>query len=83
MHGSERDASTDEAITHLLSEIAMTKPKMPKHLGREIRCSLMRSRIVHRNDANAAQAHPVLLYLRLKPDLQLFSSGRRILGAAD
>ncbi|MGJ5201387.1 hypothetical protein [Bradyrhizobium sp. HKCCYLRH1030] len=73
-HGSERDASIDEAIAHLLAEIVMTRPELPKHLGREIRCSLMCSRVYHRSDANGAQAHPSLLYMRLKPDLRLFSA---------
>ncbi|CCD96152.1 hypothetical protein BRAO375_4970003 [Bradyrhizobium sp. ORS 375] len=44
-HGSELDASTDEAMAHLLAEIVMTRPNLPKHLGREIRCSLMCSRV--------------------------------------
>ncbi len=73
-HGGESDSSTDEAIAHLLAEIVMTKPKLPKHLGRDVSCSLMCSRIHHRSDANAAQVHPVLLYIRLKPDLRLFSA---------
>jgi hypothetical protein len=72
---SERDASTDEATTDLLAEIVMTTPKMPEHLGTEITCSLMCSRTYRRSDANATQARPLLLYMRLKRDIWLSRPG--------
>jgi hypothetical protein len=58
----------------LLAEIVMTKPNTPEHLGREISCSLMCSRTYCRGDANAAQASPLLLYMRLKRDIRLLSA---------
>jgi hypothetical protein len=52
----------------------MTTPKMLEHLGREITCSLMCSRTYRRSDSNATQARPLLLCMRLKRDIRLFSA---------
>ena len=47
---------------------------MPEHLGREITCSPMCSRTYRRSNANTTQARPLLLYMRLKRDIRLFSA---------
>ncbi|NPU64722.1 hypothetical protein HL667_06925 [Bradyrhizobium sp. 83012] len=38
------DGVSDEAITEVLCEIVAMQPEMPKHLGKEVTCSLMCSR---------------------------------------
>jgi hypothetical protein len=74
MHGSDCDASADEAIIDFLAEIVAITPKMPAHVGQEITCSLMCSRTYRRSDTSFTLGRPLLLYVRLSRDARLFSA---------
>ena len=84
--GSHGDGVSDEAITDVLCDIVAMTPNSPKHLGREVTCSLMCSREYGRVDdpdeegwprigkGQTVPERPFLLYMRLGKDGGLFSA---------
>ncbi|MGY4476954.1 hypothetical protein [Bradyrhizobium sp. USDA 3364] len=84
--GRHGDGVSDEAITDVLCGIVAMTPNMPKHLGKEVTCSLMCSRQYGRVDdpdeerwprigkGQAVPERPFLLNMRLGKDRALFSA---------
>jgi hypothetical protein len=84
--GNQGDGVSDEAITDVLCDIVAMTPNMPKHLGKEVTCSLMCSREYSRVDdpyekrwprigkGQAVPERPFLLNMRLGKDGGLFSA---------
>ncbi|WP_316227107.1 hypothetical protein [Bradyrhizobium sp. SZCCHNS3052] len=82
-HGS---GISDEAITDVLCDIVAMRPDMPKHLGKEVTCSLMCSREYNRvedqgetpspyiGNGRAVPENPFLLNMRLGKEGGLFSA---------
>ncbi|WP_108519983.1 hypothetical protein [Bradyrhizobium algeriense] len=80
------DGVSDEAITDVLCGIVKTTPDMPKHLGREVTCSLMCSRQYARVDdpdekgwpriskGQTVPERPFLLNMHLRNDSRSFSA---------
>jgi hypothetical protein len=56
--GTHGDGVSDEAISDVACEIVAMKPIMPKHLGKEVTCSLMCSREFGRVDDPAEKGWP-------------------------
>jgi hypothetical protein len=83
---SHGDGVSDEAITDVLCAIVAMTPNMPKHLGKEVICSLMCSRQYGRVDdpdekrwprigkGQTVPEMPFLLNMRLGKDGGLFSA---------
>jgi hypothetical protein len=84
--GSHGDGVSDEAVTDVLCDIVAMTPNIPKHLGKEIICSLMCSRQYGRVD-DPGEKHwprigkgqtvpemPFLLSMRLRNDRGIFSA---------
>ena len=84
--GTHGDGVSDEAITDVLCDIVAMAPSMPKHLGKEVTCSLMCSREYGRVDdpdekcwprigkGQTVPERPFLLNMRLAKDGGLFSA---------
>ncbi|MCW1994396.1 UNVERIFIED_ORG: hypothetical protein M2425_005848 [Bradyrhizobium japonicum] len=84
--GNHGDGVSDEAITDVLCDIVALTPDMPKHLGKEVICSLMCSRQYGRVDdpdekgwprigkGQTVPERPFLLNMRLGNDGRLFSA---------
>lgn len=84
--GRHGDGVSDEAITDVLCEIVAMTPNMPKHLGKEVTCSLMCSRQYGRVDdpdekgwprigkGQTVPERPFLLNMRLGNDGGLFAA---------
>lgn len=84
--GNHGDGLSDEAITDVLCDIVALTPDMPKHLGKEVTCSLMCSRQYGRVDdpdekgwprigkGQTVPERPFLLNMRLGSDGGLFSA---------
>lgn len=80
------DGVSDEAITDVLCDIVAMTPNMPKHLGKEVTCSLMCSREYGRVDdpdekhwprigkGQTVPERPFLLNMRLGKDGGFFSA---------
>jgi hypothetical protein len=80
------DGVSDEAITDVLCEIVAMQPEMPKHLGKEVTCSLMCSRKYDRIDdpdevhwphigkGQTVSEMPFLLDMRIGKEGGLFSA---------
>jgi hypothetical protein len=80
------DGVSDEASTNVLCDIVAMTPKMPKHPGKEVTCSLMCSREYGRVDdpdekrwprigkGQTVPERPLLLNMRLGKDGGLFSA---------
>lgn len=84
--GTHGDGVSDEAITDVLCHIVAVTPSMPKHLGKEVTCSLMCSREYGRVDdpdekgwprigkGQTVPERPFLLNMRLTKDGGSFSA---------
>ena len=84
--GKHGDGVSDEAITDVLCDIVAMTPKMPRHFGKEVICSLMCSRQYGRVDdpdekgwpgigkGKVVPEMPFLLNMRLRKDGGLFSA---------
>lgn len=84
--GNHGDGVSDEAITDVLCEIVALTPDTPKHLGKEVICSLMCSRQYGRVDdpnekgwprigkGQIVPERPFLLNMRLAKDGGFFSA---------
>ncbi|MCA1549692.1 hypothetical protein I6F36_22940 [Bradyrhizobium sp. BRP19] len=79
--GNHGDGVSDEAITDVLCDIVAITPNIPKHLGKELTCSLMCSRQYGRVDdpdekgwprigkGQTVPERPFLLNMRLDKDV--------------
>ncbi|WP_316200676.1 MULTISPECIES: hypothetical protein [unclassified Bradyrhizobium] len=76
------DGVSDEAITEVLCDIVAMQPEMPKHLGKEVTCSLMCSRVDDPDEVpwprigkgQTVSEMPFLLDMRLSNEGGLFSA---------
>ncbi|MDA9442961.1 hypothetical protein XH98_28475 [Bradyrhizobium sp. CCBAU 51745] len=84
--GNHGDGVSDEALTDVLCDIVAITPNVPKHLGKEVTCSLMCSRQYDCVDdpdekvwprigkGQTVPERPFLLNMRLGKDRGLFSA---------